>query len=86
MRVAEARAALEMARADGRGTEKMASRMEEAADADALPRTEAIDARRARDRAAAAVERSSAALNAAEIQQEFTELTSPIAGVGGCGA
>jgi RND family efflux transporter MFP subunit len=79
--VAEAEAALEMARADLTGTEAMLTLVEAATEANALPRTEAVNARRARDRAARAVERRLAALDAAQTQRGYTELISPIEGV-----
>lgn len=80
-RRAEARAALEMARADLDGAERLLSHVEAAAEANALPEVEAIDARRVRDRAARAVDRRRAALDAAETRLGYTELTSPLSGV-----
>ena len=78
---AEAEAGLEMARADLRGAKALLSHIAPAAEADALPRTEAIKARQARDRAARAVERGQAALDAAETRAGFTALSSPVSGV-----
>lgn len=80
-RVAEAEAALELARADFSGSERLLSHVAAAAEANALPRTEAIDARRMRDRAARAVDQRRAALDAAETQRGYSVLRSPISGV-----
>ena len=78
---AEAEAALEMAQAEFDGAEELLSHIEQAAAANALPEIEAIDARRVRNRAARAVDQRKAALEGAEIQLEYTDLTSPSAGV-----
>lgn len=80
-RRAEAEAALEMAQAELQGAERLLSSLEEAAQANAIPRTEAIDARRVRDLAARAVDRRRAMMDAAETRLGYTTLSSPLSGV-----
>lgn len=77
----EASAALEVARAELVGAERLLERVREAAEARAIPETERIDAERVRNAAAQAVKQAEAALSGAENQLGFTRIQSPVTGV-----
>jgi len=85
-RVASARAerseaALARATAEARGAERLLASIREAAAARSIPQTERIDAERAQQAAARAVEEAQAMRDEAVVRLGFTRLVSPIAGV-----
>ncbi len=77
----EAAAAVEVALAEEEGLARLLRRIEAAAEASAVPETEAIDARRAWESAARRVAQTRAALRAAEDQLGDTRLRSSLEGV-----
>ena len=79
--VDRAEAALARARAEARGAERLLASIRAAAEARSIPRTEQIDAERARDAAARAVEEAQAGRAEAAAGLGFTRLESPVAGV-----